>query len=85
LPESDIPLAKILNALLNDAPPGELRKPRLDGHLLPANFQVVQKYLSVGGTTVSTETSGWFITGFTFNQQVPRAAQARRPDGRVEE
>jgi hypothetical protein len=85
LPESDIPLAKILNALLNDAPPGELRKPRLDGHLLPANFQVVQKYLSVGGTTVSTETSGWFITGFTLNQQVPRAAQARRPDGRVEE
>lgn len=78
LPETETPLAGVLNAVLNDGGEGELRKPRLDGSKLP-EFDVVRSYLGNSGQVVTSEPNGWFLIGFTLNKDARAATQARRP------
>ncbi len=68
LPEADMPIAQALNAIIGESADGAIRKPKLDGKLLP-DFSVVQKYLSTGGTYVTSEPDGWFVTGFTLDNK----------------
>jgi len=78
LPESDLLVASILNALFPQAPEGEIRKQQLDGSKLP-DYSVVRHYLGTGGLYSVTEPSGWFLLGFSLSKANPPAAQAAIP------
>lgn len=72
LPEADTFFAKFLNLLLGEEKEGVTRKPRLDGDKLP-DFNKVQHYLGPAGSFVTSEPNGWYVVGFTINEQTPLA------------
>jgi hypothetical protein len=68
LPESDTLIASIANAILGgDEEEGVIRKPALDGSKLP-DFQIVRRYLTCGGSYVSTQDQGWLIVGMSLGK-----------------
>ncbi|HEX4145831.1 MAG TPA: hypothetical protein VHY91_20165 [Pirellulales bacterium] len=75
LPESDLVVASILNAMFPEAPDGEVRKQQLDGSKLP-DYSLVRHYLGTGGIYAQTEPGGWFLLGFSLSKANPPGAQA---------
>ena len=78
LPEADMPLAQILNGMLNDSTEGETRKPMFDGSKLPP-FDTVRRYLGTGGIIATSDRDGWLIVGFSLSKNGPPEAEARVP------
>jgi hypothetical protein len=78
LPEADMPLAQVLNGILNDSTEGEMRKPLIDGSKLPP-YDVVRKYLGTGGILATSDRDGWLIVGFSLTKNAPPQAEARVP------
>lgn len=77
LPESDMPLAQVINALYGEPEDGQVRKQQFDGSKLP-DYAVVRKYLGIGGDYVTSEHDGWFIVGFSLPPaKAEQAADAR--------
>jgi len=72
LPESQTVMAGIIRSATKDDEADEVapRKPALDGSKLP-DYQVVRRYLGVGGLYATTEDTGWLITGFLFRKDNP--------------
>ena len=62
LPQSEMMVARLLNAVFKPQVEGALRKQAIDGSKLPA-FEEVMKYFGPGGFFVKTERDGWFVTG----------------------
>ena len=78
LADSTVPLAKMLNSLLNESGiEGSKQWKQIDGTKLPP-FAKISHYGGVGGTGVSTEDNGWFVVGFILDGQAPQAEAARR-------
>jgi hypothetical protein len=75
LPESDMPLARIINSMFPDTPEGEIRKQQIDGSKLP-DYKIIRKYFGLGGMYGRTEEDGWMIVGFTLTN-APAQAQAQ--------
>ena len=65
-------MAKMLHSATQDDEAEDVgpRKPSLDGSKLP-DYQVVRRYLGVGGVYAATEENGWLITGFLFRKDNP--------------
>jgi hypothetical protein len=72
LPESQTLFAKMIQEATKDDESDDVgpRKPALDGTKLP-DYQVVRRYLGVGGFYATTEDNGWLITGFLFRKDSP--------------
>lgn len=68
LPESETVLAQIIRSAQEEPADGTLRKPEFDGSKLP-DYEVVRKYLGIGGTYVATEENGWVVVGFLFRKE----------------
>ncbi len=68
LPQADTVLAKLINRILGEDKEGVVRKPKLDGSKLP-EFDVVRRYLGVGGSYVTSEKDGWLMVGFVLNKE----------------
>ncbi len=76
MPESESIMGKMLNSLLGEGKEGVLRTQRIDGSKLP-DYDMVRRYLGPAGMTMTTEPTGWLLTGFTLNKEVePSPAQA---------
>jgi hypothetical protein len=78
LPEADMPLAQVLNGMLNDSTEGETRKPLFDGSKLPP-FDIVRRYLGTGGIMATSDRDGWLIVGFSLTKNGAPQAEARVP------
>lgn len=72
LPESQTMFAQMIRSATKDDESEDVgpRKPSLDGSKLP-DYQVVRRYLGVGGAYGVTEETGWVITGFLFRKDNP--------------
>ena len=70
MPESESLMGKMLNSMLGDGKEGVLRPQRLDGSKLP-EFDMVRRYLGPAGMTMTSEETGWLLTGFTLTKEVP--------------
>jgi hypothetical protein len=68
LPEADTMLAHLINRALGEEKEGVIRKARLDGSKLP-DYDVVRRYLGVGGSYVTSEKDGWIMVGFVLNKE----------------
>lgn len=68
MPESESMFGKLLNSMLGEGKEGVLRTQRIDGSKLP-EFDMVRRYLGPAGMTMTTETDGWLLTGFTLNKE----------------
>jgi hypothetical protein len=62
LPESEMMIARFLNAVFKPQEEGALRNQAIDGSKLPA-FEEVMRYFGPGGFFVQTERDGWFVVG----------------------
>ncbi len=69
MPESESMIGKLLNSLLGEEKEGVLRAQRIDGSKLPS-YDMVRRYLGPAGMTMTTEKSGWLLTGFTLTKEV---------------
>jgi hypothetical protein len=69
MPESESLMGKMLNSLLGEGKEGVLRPQRLDGSKLP-DYDMVRRYLGPAGMTMTTEPTGWLLTGFTLSKQI---------------
>jgi len=69
MPESESMMGKLLNSLLGDGEEGVLRPQRIDGSKLP-DYDMVRRYLGPAGMTMTTEDTGWLLTGFTLTKEV---------------
>ena len=68
LPESETVLAQIIRSAQEEPADGTFRKPEFDGSKLP-EYDVVRRYLGIGGTYVTTEENGWVVVGFLFRKE----------------
>lgn len=76
MPESESMMGKLLNSLMGEQKEGVLRPQRLDGSKLP-EYDMVRRYLGPAGMTMTTEPTGWLLTGFTLTKEVePSGAPA---------
>ena len=76
MPESESIMGKMLNSLLGEGKEGVLRAQRIDGSKLP-DYDMVRRYLGPAGMTMTTEPTGWLLTGFTLTKEVePSPGQA---------
>ncbi len=75
MPESESMVGKILNGLLGDDTEGTLREQRIDGSKLPS-YDMVRRYLGPAGMTMTSEKTGWLLTGFTLHKDAPSTAPA---------
>jgi hypothetical protein len=73
MPESQSMMGKLLNSLLGEDKEGVLRPQRIDGSKLP-DFDMVRRYLGPAGMTMTTEPTGWLLTGFTLAKDVDTQA-----------
>jgi hypothetical protein len=61
----------MLNSMLGD---GKGRRPqRIDGSKLP-EYDMVRRYPGPAGMTMTTEETGWLLTGFTLTKEVTEPA-----------
>ncbi len=76
MPESESMMGKMLNSLLGEGKEGVLRTQRIDGSKLP-DYDMVRRYLGPAGMTMTSEATGWLLTGFTLTKEVePSPVQA---------
>ncbi len=69
MPESESLVGKLLNSLLGEGEEGVLRAQRIDGSKLP-DYDMVRRYLGPAGMTMTSEATGWLLTGFTLTKEV---------------
>ena len=69
MPESESLMGKLLNSLLGEDEEGVLRPQRIDGSKLP-DYDMVRRYLGPAGMTMTSEATGWLLTGFTLTKEV---------------
>ena len=69
MPEAESMAGKLFNAILGEGKEGVLRTQRIDGSKLP-DYDMVRRYLGPAGMTITSESDGWFLTGFTLNKEV---------------
>ncbi len=69
MPKSESLFGQLLNSALGDGKEGMLRKPRLDGRKLPP-FEMARRYFGPAGSFVTSESDGWFLTGFTLAKEM---------------
>lgn len=74
LPGADTPIALVLDAAIEEAPEGELRKPKVDGSKLP-DYQIIRRYLGPTGLSVRNDPQGWYVIGFALRKDMPLAAR----------
>ena len=67
MPEAESMVGKLLNALMGEGKEGVLRTQRIDGSKLP-EFEQVRRYLGPASSTLTTESDGWFVTGFLLKK-----------------
>jgi hypothetical protein len=75
MPESESMVGKLFNALLGDGKEGVLRPQRIDGSKLP-EYDMVRRYLGPAGMTMTTEATGWLLTGFTLTKEAKGPASS---------
>ena len=76
MPESESMMGKMLNSLLGEGKEGVLRSQRIDGSKLP-DYDMVRRYLGPAGLTMTSEPTGWLLTGFTLIKEVPTKTPAQ--------
>jgi hypothetical protein len=76
MPESESMMGKMLNSLLGEGKEGVLRQQRIDGSKLP-DYDMVRRYLGPAGLSMTTEPTGWLLTGFTLLKEVPSETPAQ--------
>ena len=68
MPQSESLFGKLLNSMLSDSRQEGPRKQLIDGSTLP-DYDVARRYLGPAGGTMTTEPTGWFVTGFTLSKE----------------
>jgi hypothetical protein len=76
MPESESMMGKMLNSLLGEGKEGVLRSQRIDGSKLP-DYDMVRRYLGPAGLTMTSEPTGWLMTGFTLLKETPSETPAQ--------
>jgi hypothetical protein len=84
MPESESMVGKMLNSLLGDGKEGVLRPQRIDGSKLP-DYDMVRRYLGPAGATMTSEATGWLLTGFTLTKESQPAAPSSENEAPTEE
>jgi hypothetical protein len=74
-------MGKLLNSLMGEQKEGVLRAQKLDGSKLP-EYDMVRRYLGPAGMTMTTEPTGWLMTGFTLTKEV-ESSDAPQDDERL--
>lgn len=77
MPESESLVGKMLNSMLGEGKEGVLRPQRIDGSKLP-DYDLVRRYLGPAGMTMTTEKTGWLLTGFTLTKESPSAEESSK-------
>jgi hypothetical protein len=72
MPESESIIGKLLNSMLGEGKEGVLRPQRIDGSKMP-DYDLVRRYLGPAGMSMTTEPTGWLLTGFTLTKEVEPA------------
>ncbi len=67
MPVSETMMGRLLNAMFGEGKKGEVRRQKIDGSELP-EFDVVRRYLGPATMTVTSESTGWFLKGFTISK-----------------
>ncbi len=73
MPESESMFGKMLNSLLGEDKEGVLRPQRIDGSKMP-DYDMVRRYLGPAGMTMTSEPTGWMLTGFTLSKEIEPTA-----------
>ncbi len=68
MPVSETMMGRLLNAMFGEGKKGEVRRQKIDGSELP-DFGVVRRYLGPATMTVTSESTGWFLKGFTLSKE----------------
>jgi hypothetical protein len=84
MPESESVIGKLLNSMLGEGKEGVLRPQRIDGSKLP-DYDMVRRYLGPAGMTMTTEPTGWLLTGFTLTKEsAPSEETSKQPSESAE-
>jgi hypothetical protein len=83
MPESESLVGKLLNSMLGEGKEGVLRPQRIDGSKMP-DYDMVRRYLGPAGMSMTTEPTGWLLTGFTLTKEIDPAPSPSEGEKREE-
>ncbi len=71
MPESETMFASMLNSMFDEGKEGVLRPQRIDGKNLP-EYDMARRYFGPAGHYITTETDGWYASGFTIGNNAKK-------------